>query len=30
MSASDLVIRPVGPDERAAWEPLWQRLSDLL
>ena len=24
MSASGLVIRPVGPDERAAWEPLWQ------
>ena len=23
MTASDLVIRPVGPDERAAWEPLW-------
>ena len=23
MSASDLVIRPVGPDERVAWEPLW-------
>jgi len=23
MSASGLVIRPVGPDERAAWEPLW-------
>jgi GNAT superfamily N-acetyltransferase len=23
MAASDLVIRPVGPDERAAWEPLW-------
>jgi hypothetical protein len=19
----DLVIRPVGPDDRAAWEPLW-------
>jgi GNAT superfamily N-acetyltransferase len=24
MKASDLVIRPVGPDERDAWEPLWQ------
>jgi GNAT superfamily N-acetyltransferase len=23
MTASDLVTRPVGPDERAAWEPLW-------
>ena len=23
MAASDLVIRPLGPDERAAWEPLW-------
>ena len=23
MAASDLVIRPIGPDERAAWEPLW-------
>jgi GNAT superfamily N-acetyltransferase len=23
MGASDLVIRPVGPGERAAWEPLW-------
>ncbi len=23
MAASDLVIRPVGADERAAWEPLW-------
>lgn len=23
MSASGPVIRPVGPDERAAWEPLW-------
>jgi len=23
MTASDLVIRPVGPDEPAAWEPLW-------
>ena len=23
MTASDLAIRPVGPDERAAWEPLW-------
>ncbi len=23
MTAHDLVIRPVGPDERAAWEPLW-------
>ncbi|MGV3635369.1 MAG: GNAT family N-acetyltransferase, partial [Pseudorhodoplanes sp.] len=21
---SDLVIRPLDPDERAAWEPLWQ------
>ena len=21
---SDLVIRPLGPDERGAWEPLWQ------
>ena len=20
----DLVIRPINPDERAAWEPLWQ------
>ena len=23
MSARDLAIRPVGADERAAWEPLW-------
>ena len=23
MAAIDLVIRPIGPDERAAWEPLW-------
>ena len=23
MAASALVIRPVGPDERVAWEPLW-------
>src|SRR5437868_3122578 len=23
MAARELVIRPVGPDERAAWEPLW-------
>jgi GNAT superfamily N-acetyltransferase len=23
MTANDLVICPVGPDERAAWEPLW-------
>ena len=23
MTASDLAIRPVGLDERAAWEPLW-------
>jgi len=22
--APNVVIRPVGPDERAAWEPLWQ------
>jgi GNAT superfamily N-acetyltransferase len=22
--AGEIVIRPVGPDERAAWEPLWQ------
>jgi hypothetical protein len=21
--AADVVIRPVGSDERAAWEPLW-------
>lgn len=21
---SDLVVRPLNPDERAAWEPLWQ------
>ena len=26
MSASGLVIRPVGPDERAAWEPLWKAI----
>jgi GNAT superfamily N-acetyltransferase len=24
MTANDLVIRPVGTDERDAWEPLWQ------
>lgn len=24
MAGSDLVIRPVGPGERADWEPLWQ------
>jgi len=22
--SADIVIRPLGPDERAAWEPLWQ------
>ena len=24
MNASDITIRPLRPDERAAWEPLWQ------
>ena len=24
MPASDLTIRPLRPDERAAWEPLWE------
>ena len=24
MADDDVEIRPVGPDERAAWEPLWQ------
>ncbi|HWV54981.1 GNAT family N-acetyltransferase [Pseudorhodoplanes sp.] len=24
MIGSDLLIRPPGPDERSAWEPLWQ------
>lgn len=23
MHGADLLIRPIGPDERAAWEPLW-------
>lgn len=23
MAKAEIVIRPVGPDERAAWEPLW-------
>lgn len=24
MPASDLTVRPIRPDERAAWEPLWR------
>src|SRR5262245_27882962 len=24
MTTTDIVIRPVSPDERAAWEPLWK------
>jgi len=28
MAASDIAIRPVGADERAAWEPLWKGYLD--
>jgi GNAT superfamily N-acetyltransferase len=28
MAAPDIVIRPVGADERAAWEPLWKGYLD--
>jgi GNAT superfamily N-acetyltransferase len=28
MAASDIAIRPVGVDERAAWEPLWKGYLD--
>ncbi len=29
-STEDVVIRPLRPDERADWEPLWQRLPGVL
>ena len=28
MSAHAVIIRPVGADERAAWEPLWKGYLD--
>jgi GNAT superfamily N-acetyltransferase len=28
MAASEIVVRPVGSDERAAWEPLWKGYLD--